>query len=351
MKPLIPDFPVVKFPITDDFAIHGFGILVAIGFMTGARMAMNKARRDGLDPEVINRVVGWLVAGVFIGGHLGHLFFYYPEKFLEDPMSIFRVWEGLSSFGGFIGCTILGVGFLRSERARVKRENKAALREGRPPVPPIDVMGFVDSLMYGFTLGWFFGRMGCFVAHDHPGTPTSSWLGVYGMCEGEGGQRIHAAASACDSVGGCLQRAQELWASPVTPALGQACHDLGLYEGLWSLALIPLFWWLDQKPRQPGFFVGLWLVLYGPFRLGLDAFRTADTRYFGVTPAQLGAFLFIFLGIYLLRWGRGRQPIRVALAAAAVAPAPPEAPPAPAAEPARPQAEDAPTVMFKPPKD
>ena len=58
MKPLIPDFPIVKFEFTDDFAIHGFGILVALGFMAGARMAMTKAARDGLDPEVINKVVG-----------------------------------------------------------------------------------------------------------------------------------------------------------------------------------------------------------------------------------------------------------------------------------------------------
>ena len=64
---------MLKFPIVDDFAIHGFGILVALGFMWGSRMSMRKVARDGLDPELVNRIVGWMVAGVFVGGHLGHL--------------------------------------------------------------------------------------------------------------------------------------------------------------------------------------------------------------------------------------------------------------------------------------
>ena len=131
MKPLIPAFPVVKFPITDDFAIHGFGILVALGFVFGSRMAMRKAARDGLDPEVINRIVSWMVAGVFIGGHLGHVLMYYPEQLIDDPMSLFRVWEGLSSFGGFVGCTILAIVFFQKEdRAVIQAVSAARVLSG-----------------------------------------------------------------------------------------------------------------------------------------------------------------------------------------------------------------------------
>ena len=37
--------------------LHGFGLLVALGFYLGSRISMNRARRIGLDPEHINRLV------------------------------------------------------------------------------------------------------------------------------------------------------------------------------------------------------------------------------------------------------------------------------------------------------
>lgn len=314
MKPLIPDFPVVKFPITDSFAIHGFGILVALGFVFGSRMAMRKAARDGLDPEVINRIVSWMVAGVFIGGHLGHLLFYYPEQLLEDPASLFRVWEGLSSFGGFVGCTILALVFFRREDQAVIQANRQRKKAGKALQPRVSILGYADSMLFGFTLGWFLGRMGCFVAHDHPGIVTDFWLGVYGMCEAPGGGRLHTAASACTDLSSCLGKVQYFLDVPRDPAFGKACHDLGLYEAFWSLAMIPLFFLFDRKPRFPGFYTGMWLLSYGPIRLLLDAFRTADTRYFGITPAQLGSFLMILLGAYILFANKDKKPLVVAYA-------------------------------------
>ena len=60
MKPLIGPFevPIFRIPMPDfmpmdELAIHGFGILVAIGFLLGGQVAMKAAERRGLDPEVI----------------------------------------------------------------------------------------------------------------------------------------------------------------------------------------------------------------------------------------------------------------------------------------------------------
>ncbi len=311
MKPLIPAFPVVKFPITDDFAIHGFGILVALGFVFGSRMAMRKAARDGLDPELINRIVSWMVAGVFIGGHLGHLLMYYPEELLKDPTALFRVWEGLSSFGGFVGCTILGIVFFRREDQAVISANRKAKAEGKPLQPRVNVLGYADAMLFGFTLGWFLGRMGCFVAHDHPGIETNFWLGVYGMCEGAAG-RVPAPGAVCDGLVGCVTKFQYLLSEPYDPGFGKACHDLGLYEAFWSLAMIPLVMLLDRKPRFPGFFTAIWLLSYGPIRVVLDAFRTADTRYFGVTPAQMGSIVMVLGGLTIFWLNRNKKPLVLA---------------------------------------
>ena len=147
-------------------------------------------------------------------------------------------------------------------------------REKKPWFP------YADCLATGMALAYFFGRMGCFVAHDHPGTQTMFWLGVPGMCPDKG------------------------------PAV--ACHDLGLYEAFWALGLFITFWFLDKKPRFPGFFVAVLFMAYGPTRLVLDAFRhpDLDTRYFGLTPAQYGSVLLTFIGVWMFVRQKGKPPVR-----------------------------------------
>ena len=286
MKPLIPYFEPFSIPLPFDLPIvghrdiYGFGILVAMGFIFGARMSQNKAERDGQDPELINRLVGWLVLGVFVGGHLGHAIMYDPQYFWENPKELLSVWSGLSSFGGFVGCGAVTYWFFKREDKLIRKANKKRKKAGEPLQPRISILGYFDTLFYGFTLGWFFGRMGCFSAHDHPGLPTEFWLGVPGMCD--------------------LSK----------PEI--ACHDLGLYEAIWALVMVLVVIVLDKKPRFPGFFSGLFILSYVPVRFVLDMFRDpfGDARYFGFTPAQYGSVLALFIGIAIWKKNMGRTPLR-----------------------------------------
>jgi phosphatidylglycerol:prolipoprotein diacylglycerol transferase len=271
LRPLIPwfqqpeiDIPVPKGLPFDHIPIHGFGVLVALGFLLGGRVAMQRARRLGLDPEQINRLIGWLVIGTFVGGHVGNGLMYEPEKYLADPIQFLRVWDGLSSFGGFIVCVPLCWYFFWHQKL---------------PVWP-----YLDCIAYGLTIGWFLGRMGCFVAHDHPGYETQFFLGVYGIC----------------------------W--PGNNAMPEvACHDTGLYEALWSLATFGSFYWLDQKPRVPGFYPLALGISYAPARILLDGMRPEDSdlRYFGYTPAQYcSAVFFVVCAVWLYqRMRSGDAPV------------------------------------------
>ena len=52
MKPLIPWFeaPILEIPLGNfTLPLHGFGFLVALGFIFGGRAAMGRAKRLGLD--------------------------------------------------------------------------------------------------------------------------------------------------------------------------------------------------------------------------------------------------------------------------------------------------------------
>ena len=56
MLATLPFFEPVQFTIPIiDVPIHGFGMMVALGLYLGTEMAMSKAKRDGLDPDIINR--------------------------------------------------------------------------------------------------------------------------------------------------------------------------------------------------------------------------------------------------------------------------------------------------------
>lgn len=271
MKPLIPEFeqPVFNIPLGpladvvgfESIPLHGFGLLVAAGFLIGGRIAMRRADRVGLDSEMINKLIGWLVLGTFVGGHVGYGLMYEPDKYLSNPIEFLKVWQGLSSFGGFVVCAPLAAFFLYRNR--------------------LPVWAYLDCLAYGLTVGWFLGRMGCFVAHDHPGTPTNFFLGVYATCPGQGSDI--------------------------------ACHDMGLYEALFSLTLFGVFYLLDRTPRVPGFYPLLLGAAYGPVRFAMDFLRpeSTDARYFGLTPGQYWAtafFLFCSTALYL-RIKSGDAPI------------------------------------------
>lgn len=246
MRPLIPWFeaPILKIPVTDPpLELHGFGLLVAIGFMVGGTIAQRRARRLGDDADAINRLIGWLVLGTFVGGHVGYGLMYKPDEYLKDPVQFLYFWQGLSSFGGFVVCVPLAIWFFVKEK--------------------LDVWRYMDHLAHGMAIGWFFGRMGCFVAHDHPGTPTDFYLGVYGICEGVTDTSI-------------------------------ACHDMGLYEALWSFTMFITLMALDRFAKlKDGVQVALFGLAYGPVRFGMDFLRpeSTDARYASLTPGQWGSML------------------------------------------------------------
>jgi phosphatidylglycerol---prolipoprotein diacylglyceryl transferase len=294
VHPLIPffDHPKVTIPLPfelplpfggqplTELTIYGFGVMVALGFLIGARISAKRADRFGLDGEKINQLIGWLVLGTFIGGHVGYGLMYKPQEYLADPRQFLKVWEGLSSFGGIVTCIAISIGFFWKNHLKVWPN--------------------LDCLAHGMALGWAFGRTGCTLAHDHPGAITNFWLGRQGICPSG------------------------------TPDL--ACHDLGLYEALWAYTMAGILFLVDRKPRTPGFQVLLLGLCYGPVRFMFDFLRPASTdpRYWGLTPGQWWAMVFAaFCGVMM--WRRlhsGDAPIGPVAPAPAAETPPVGAPPA-----------------------
>ena len=238
------DFPVPKL---GPLEIHAFGVLVALGILFGSNRVRHRGRQIGLPDDLTSSVSTWIVLGGLIGGHILDVVFYQPQAMRERPWILLNPTAGLSSFGGFFGALVALLIW--------RRKHGVAL------------LPYVDALLYGLAFGWFFGRLGCFTAHDHPGRFTDFFLAV-NYPDG-------------------------------------ARHDLGLDEALFAGVLAGSFALLSLRPRPVGMYGAIACLFYGPVRFALDFLRVhdvpgADPRYAGLTPAQYGAVAVTLAGVWLL---------------------------------------------------
>jgi phosphatidylglycerol:prolipoprotein diacylglycerol transferase len=234
--------------------IHLFGLLVATGVVVGDRVVVAQAAKRGLEARDAKFMNARIVIGGFIVAHLVSVIFYFPERIKENPLVLLNIWAGLSSFGGFLGALIAFVYYTRKEHI--------------PRLP------YADSVALGLSVGWIFGRTGCFTAHDHPGRHTSFFLSVW-----------YPKQTPTDFAG---------------PRL-----DLGLDELLFTIVMTAVLFVYARKPRPPGHLIGLASLMYAPIRFGLDFLRATDVarpdlRYAGLTPAQWACLATFGLGLRLM---------------------------------------------------
>lgn len=248
MKPILFDFGA--------FQLHSFGLLVALGFISGTWLAARRAKVAGIDPIAIQDIVfPWLLVGGLVGARILFVISYWDREFASRPLSeAFAIWKGgLVFYGGLIGATLAGIVGVR--------------RRGLP------LWKTADALTPGLVLGHVFGRLGCLLN------------------------------------GCCFGRTCELpWAIrfPADHSTrGLPVHPAQLYEALLNLALCGfLVWWHDRKKRFDGQVFALYLLTYAVIRTVSEYFRgdyaVQSTPAAGVfTPGQSTSALILAAGIGL----------------------------------------------------
>jgi len=271
---LIPYLQIPSLPIFDGVAIHPFGVLVATGILVGANLTRRRGRSLGLDDEMIKSMIFWSVFTGFLFAHALDVLIYQDHKGMDLVKALLDPRSGLSSMGGFAGA-VLGL-YVWCWRNNQK------------------VLPYADSLAFGLATGWMFGRMGCYVAHDHPGNIVNgewfSFLGVNYPCGGS-----HCAVN--DKLGLVVTAAETL--------PGNIRYDLGFVEVLVAAALATFYFISARFKVRCGYFVAAIAIYYGPVRFFLDYLRVkdgigADPRYLGLTPAQFAAVLVSAVGVLLI---------------------------------------------------
>jgi phosphatidylglycerol:prolipoprotein diacylglycerol transferase len=282
----VPDLKIG--PLT----LHPFGLLVATGVILGTWLATRRARQRGLDLDKLNSFITWMLVVGFLGGHMLDQIFYHPAELVKRPWSLFLLYEGLSSFGGFAGALIGIVLWKYFEavpwvRVPVLGFTLPKYRK-RDAVMPI--LPFADLILSVFPVAWVFGRSGCSVVHDHPGmkAEAGTWLAVaFGRPER-------------------IQKIISLGGDDLELRWGNAPQfDLGLLELMFTIILASMLALTWHKKLTTGSYVAMTALCYAPVRFAMDYLRVrdvdqADPRYGGLTPAQWSCVALFTFGLVMI---------------------------------------------------
>ena len=253
-------------PHWGNLGIRYYGLGYVLGFLTAGWLLIRYARagRSKLAPAKVGDLMVWLVAGVMIGGRVGSFVLYDSSKFLADPLSFFRVWEGgMASHGGFVGVAVVLWWFARAEK--------------------ISFFHLGDLITSVAPPGLFFVRVANFINGELWGKPTI----------------VHWAV--------IFPRA----ADPGTPMrLMFPRHPSQLYEAaLEGLVLFGFmqwrFWKSDIVRTQPGRLAGEFLVGYAIVRAIGEVFREPDAALIlGVSRGTFYSTFLVAAGLALIWRGR-----------------------------------------------
>ena len=255
-----PDIDPVAFAI-GPISVHWYGIMYLMAFGTAWWIALTRAKQphSSIAPKYVEDLIVYGALGVILGGRIGYVFFYNFETWLQDPLWLFRVWEGGMSFhGGLLGVVVAVVVYCR-----------------RIGVSFYDLMDFVAVIV---APGLGFGRLGNFIGQELWGRATEAPWGMVFPNDPE-----------------ALTR-----------------HPSQLYQAfLEGVVLFAIIYWFAQRPRPRLAISALFVLCYGIFRFCVEFVREPDTHIpellFGwMTRGQLLSLPMIAVGIGVLVWAYTR---------------------------------------------
>jgi len=268
--------------------LHPFGLLVATGVIIGTYLATRRARQRGLDLDKLNSFITWMLVAGFLGGHMLDQIFYHPAEVVKRPWSLLLLWEGLSSFGGFVGGLIGVVLWKYFEAVPVWRTPFFTISKFKRRAQTMPIMPFCDLILSVFPVAWIFGRSGCSVVHDHQGMPAPP------------GHPLAVAFGRPDPT-------QTIHFGSIELRFGDSPHfDLGLLEMMFTVILATLFALTWRRKLTTGSYIAAVALAYAPVRFAMDFLRVrdidnADPRYGSLTPAQWACVALFVFGLVMVR--------------------------------------------------
>jgi phosphatidylglycerol:prolipoprotein diacylglycerol transferase len=251
------DFPNINPVIfsVGSLAVSWYSLSYIVGILLGWYYA-NKLillYPIGISRQHTEDFISWAIIAIIIGGRLGHVLFYDPEKYLSNPIEILKTYEGGMSFhGGIFGVGVAAYLYCKKNQIRF--------------------LSFSDVLAIVAPIGLFLGRIANFINAELYGRQTNvPWAVIFPHSDG-------------------------------FPRHPSQLYE-ALLEGLFLFWIMLYFTYKSKFLLNPGRMSGIFLIFYGSFRVLVEFFREPDVKigfifkYF--TLGQILCIPMILLGAYL----------------------------------------------------
>ena len=140
------------------FTLHTYGLLVAIGFLSGILVTVRIGKSWGIPSQDVMDMGFFIIISAIVGSRILYVLINF-SYYVDNPLDIFKIWQGGLVFsGGLIGVVLVSALYVR------KRD--------------ITLLQMADLWSPAIALGQGIGRIGCLMAGCCYGKPTSSELGI-----------------------------------------------------------------------------------------------------------------------------------------------------------------------------
>ncbi len=234
------------------FTVYGYGLMIAIGIVAAYLVGEYRAKKRGLNPDMIFNLVIWCVISGFLGSKILYTITILDEV-IADPSVLRNFADGWVVYGGIIG-GILG-GFLCCRFHKV------------------NFIDHFDLVMPSVALAQGFGRIGCLLAGCCYGRETTSAFHIV----------FHSSAYAPNDV-----------MLVPTQIISSACDFV-----LFFLLII-----IAARINKRGLIAGIYLVLYSIGRFILEFYR-GDLNRGSVGTLSTSQFIGLFTalaGVVIIIW-------------------------------------------------
>jgi phosphatidylglycerol:prolipoprotein diacylglycerol transferase len=157
MHPIL--FNIGKVPI------HSYGFMLALSFLFGIWLGSYRAKRNGLNPDVVSDIGFWIILSAIIGARLYYVGLHF-EEFEGNLLGIINPFEGgsmgiggLVMYGGYIGAILASILYFKLKK--------------------LPLLPYADAVAPSIGLGIFLTRIGCFLNGCCFGAACESPFGVH----------------------------------------------------------------------------------------------------------------------------------------------------------------------------
>ena len=213
----------------------------------------------GLDKDEVNDMVFLygLFIGAMCGGRIGYMLFYGTNQLINDPLSLFYIWQGgLSFHGGLLGVIVSLIVFC-------KKKN-------------IEFLRLMDGVALAMPIGLGLVRIGNFLNGELFGKATNGeWGFIF----------------------------------PTDP-FGVLRHPSQLYESFAEgIILFLMLLYISKRTEIKGMVCSSFLIFYGSIRFIIEFYRQPDAHigyvaFDSISMGQLLCIPMIIIGFFILIYSR-----------------------------------------------